>query len=190
MEEIIRKFSCVHKTVHGNGESNITKIMNTCDEMLVDRGCSDVCRNDSSVQRILNVEPVLVGRDPDTHVYICDEEKVGVKYARAVLEKSKEAKNIIIVSLDGPTPFTRKENSVIQFMLATSLSYNVTRHSLVPQHEVVATTTIEKHQFPKILDTDPVVQYYNWPIGTVVRVWRCYGGHEVIPFYRCVSESS
>jgi DNA-directed RNA polymerase subunit H (RpoH/RPB5) len=148
---------------------------------------------DDIADAILQFIPVIKGEKNDRKaidVYISDDDKVGVKFARHVLDKSQNS-DIIVISLEGPTPFTRKEcdGHKIQFMFAKDLCFNVTKHSLVPKHEVVKAPpgNLNKDQLPHILDTDPIVQYYNWPIGTIVRVWRCYAGHEPIPYYRCVS---
>ena len=46
---------------------------------------------------------------------------------------------------------------------------------------------VTREQLPRILDTDPVVRYHAWPCGAVVRVWRVFGGHEPIPYFRVVA---
>ena len=38
----------------------------------------------------------------------------------------------------------------------------------------------------RILDTDAVVQYHDWKVGTIVRVMRRFGGQEPIPYFRVV----
>lgn len=166
--------------------------MNTCEEMLRDRGCLRIQKTDDIASAISQSSAVIKGTKNDDEtidIYISDDDKVGVKFARIVIEKSQR-NHIIVVSLEGATPFTRKEcdGHSIQFMMAKDLCFNVTKHSLVPKHEVVEQPPgkLSKDQLPRILDTDPIVQYYNWPIGTIVRVWRCYAGHEPIPYYRCV----
>ena len=72
-------------------------------------------------------------------MYFYDESKIGVKFAREIKEQC-DLKNVrsICISTDGPTPFTKREcDSSIQFILAKSLCMNVTKHKLVPKHEVV-----------------------------------------------------
>ncbi len=193
-DDVVQRYQCVHRTFHGDGKANVLRIIGTCEEMLGDRGYEDVKRQAHPVAAIQRSDAVVVGKSaslpcPTVHVYICDENKVGVKYLRSVIEKSPNAKRIV-VSLDGPTPFTRRESTDVQFMFAKDLCFNVTKHKLVPKHEVVDNHPIASNLLPKILDTDPVVQYYDWPKGTVVRVMRCYAGHEPIPYFRCVSASS
>lgn len=190
MQHVGYKFQSVHKTIHGD-LSNLERILTTCDEMLRDRGCSQVCKAQNIPQAITRCEPVFTGTMRDRRIvdiYLCDDSKVGVKYARGVLDSSGDH-DAIIVSLEGPTSFTRKECDRIQFMLAKDLCYNVTKHMLQPKHEVVAhpPPPLMSDQLPRILETDPLVQYYNWPLGTIVRFTRCYAGHEPIVYYRCVS---
>ena len=125
-------------------------------------------------------------------MYLHAEDKVGVKFVRTVLEAASG--DVIIISLDGPTPFTKKEcdGKRIQFFLIKELCENITHHSLVPKHERVESLPpdILKEHLPLILETDPIVQYHNWPIGTVVRVLRSFGGHEPIPYLRVVSSAT
>lgn len=162
--------------------------------MLRDRGCTEVVRAVNPIESILQgAEPMLIGRgsvENDTNVYIHCEEKVGVKFARQVLEVSEaQGVNTIIVSTEGVTPFTKKEcdDKRMQFMLAKELYCNVTKHHLVPKHEVVVDHGFDLQCLPKLLETDRIVQYYNWPTGTVVKMWRCFGGHEPVPYFRVVS---
>ena len=41
---------------------------------------------------------------------------------------------------------------------------------------------ISPEALPKILESDRVVQYYNWPCGSIVRIRRVFGGHEPIEY--------
>lgn len=200
MEAVARKFERVNNTIHGDGKRVILQVVNTCEQMLRDRGYEDVQTTD--LEHALNDSlPVLQGEraaesDRRVSVYLCDEEKVGVKYVRSILQRhSNDASHLVVlVSVGGPTAFTRREcdGKPIQFLIAKDLCYNVTRHKLVPHHRAVPSPPngVEKDKLPRILDTDPIVQYYNWPVGTIVEVSRCYAGHEPIPYFRCVSAAS
>lgn len=194
---VLQRFGCIHKALHGNGNHVLGRIVKTCEEMLHDRGCLTVTRSANPMESIMQgTEPIVQGRGSefnDVDVYIHCEEKVGVKFARQVLEQSeKEGLKTIIVSVEGVTPFTKKEceDKKVQFMLAKDLYMNVTHHQLVPKHEVVTSCVYEKKCLPKILDSDKVVQYYDWPTGTVVQVKRCFGGHEPVPYFRVVCSAN
>ena len=191
--------------------------MTTCEEMLRDRGCTRVERAADLAPCLAAAtppEPALRGRGGarDFDVFLHGEDRVGVKYARAVIEHCAaggrdarergrdegrdarergrdEGRDAIIVSVEGPTPFTRREceGERVQFLCARDVVVNVTRHALVPRHERVPRGPVDAAHLPRILETDRVVQYYGWPPGTVVRVWRCFGGHEPIPYFRVVA---
>ena len=173
------------------------RVVLTCEEMLRDRGCASVARADDLAKALEEgTRPVLRGRGGprDVDVYVHAEERVGVKYARAVLEASGDGVTCLVVSVEGPTPFTRKEceGKPMEFFCARELVYNVTKHHLVPPHEVVPEPPegTTRDTLPKMLETDPVARYYAWPVGTVVRVVRRFGGCEPIPYFRVVVGSS
>ena len=104
----------------------------------------------------------------------------------------------MLVSLHGPTPFTRKEcNPQVEFFTYKQLFINITKHSLVPKHELV--TNAERqilkdnyalsdsfNELPKILCTDPICQYYAFSPGDIVRITRTIGTTEPLFFYRYV----
>jgi DNA-directed RNA polymerase subunit H (RpoH/RPB5) len=173
----MHKFASLHRAAHVDGNDVVGRLLSTCEEMLVDRGCTNVVRASG-------FSPAITSDQLDVHV---TEEKVGVKLARQILDAGKPA---VVVSPEGATPFTKREceGKPIQFLLARDMCVNVTKHHLVPKHEVVAADEVptQTGTLPKILTSDPVVQWYDWPVGTVVRVWRCFGGHEPVPYYRVV----
>lgn len=187
MDALLRRYGCVHNSLHGDGRDVLGRIVVTCEQMLRDRGCTRVVRADDPFEAILASRPTVCGRGGprDLDVYVHAEDKVGVKWARTVLEHGVA---VVAVAPEGATPFTKKEceGKPIQFMTAREACVNVTRHALVPRHEVVEDATHTLRLLPKIADTDPVVRWYDWPPGTVVRVFRCFGGHEPVPYLRVV----
>ena len=101
---------------------------------------------------------------------------------------------MVVVSTDGPTPFTRKEceGKPVQFLLARQVCVNVTKHHLVPRHVRVdhPPDGMTPDDLPKMFETDPIAQYHAWPVGTVVRIDRRFRGHEPVPYFRVVSPAS
>lgn len=165
----------------------------TCEQMLLDRGCTAVRVADAPLCEAAAGRPFVRGEAPDTEVYLHLEDRVGVRFARQVVEGLGEGKkSALIVSLEGPTPFTRREceGQRLQFFTCRQLCVNVTRHSLVPRHTAVAPAGHDLALLPKLLETDAVAQYYGWPVGTVVQIERRLGTHEPIPYFRVVSASS
>ena len=59
------------------------------------------------------------------------------------------------------------------------LSFNVSRHVLVPKHELVINKSkflrdnnITVQSLPEIKSDDAMVRYYNWKIGSIVKITR------------------
>lgn len=201
----LKRFGHIHHTIHCGAYVTLARILKTCAEMLRDRGCGRV--NTMNVDELASaleadeLVPILSGKTDATliHVYLHLEDRVGVKYTRALFEKLQteydgESVDAIVISTDGVTPFARKEceGKPVYFFFAKDLSVNITKHCLVPRHERVDAlppgTTLES--LPHILDSDKVVQYYNWPIGSIIRIERIFGGFEPVPYYRVVVASS
>lgn len=73
--------------------------------------------------------------------------------------------------------------------------FNVTKHSIVPKHTALTTEETEQvkkmhpgGKFPSLFTTDPVCKYYNWPVGTLVRIERKFGqAQEPRSYYRIVT---
>lgn len=72
-------------------------------------------------------------------------------------------------------------NLHIEFFAEPELIINITKHSLVPKHEVLSPQdkkeflehyAIEEWQLPKIFKNDPVVKYYGVGVGTVLKITR------------------
>jgi len=105
---------------------------------------------------------------------------------------------IIIVSLEGPTAFTKKEaeNNYpnIQFFLFQQLCVNITKHALVPKHECLGPTersnmkirVFHDEEWPKLYTSDPIAQYYNYKAGDLIKITRTVGYPEPVYFYRLV----
>lgn len=179
----------LHGTTFGDGERILQRIVSTCEAMLRDRGCVSMEATKDVIAAVDNGTCVLKGTREDgraTIVYFSADDKVGVKFARTIAKNASQEDELVIVSTDGPTPFTRKEcdGQNIQFIHAKDVYVNKTKHKLVPLHESVASAPMGMTvaELPKIVDTDPIVQYYNWPIGTIVRIHRVFGGE----YYRVV----
>merc|ERR1711966_639587 len=65
------------------------------------------------------------------------------------------------------------------------LWFDYSTHTLVPRHEALTKTEanavlssyhLTREQLPKLLTRDPIVRFYNWSEGTVVKVTKIFGG--------------
>ena len=198
-DRFLQTLGRIHESIKGDGLTTLKRILTTCEEMLIDRGYVDLYRESDVLKSMEQSIPIMTGTDKEgkrTLVYVHMEDRVGIKFARSILEAMKEEENntMVIISLEGPTPFTRKEfeGERIQFMLAKDVCVNKTRHVLVPRHEMVLHPPqgVKVEDLPKIPDSDPIVQYYNFRPGTIVRTMRTFGGHESVPYFRLVTAFS
>lgn len=174
----------------------------TCREMLEDRGY-DIIDEQNVQHAIKNELPVLKGRRPDEelpmYVFFVEEAKIGVKTVRRIVPLiGVEAHRILLVSDEGPTPFTKKElllTPEIEYMLYKRLSFNFARCDIVPPHRLLSEeeeralrrkfATREDDEWPKLYSTDPIVRYFNFPSGRIVEISR-YTGYEPSLYYRVV----
>ena len=190
-DALLDRLGNVHQAIHEDGARVLGAVIRTAQQMLEDRGCTAVRAVDDALSEILEGRPVVLS--DETLVFVHSEDRVGVKAARAMVEQC-DGKLCVCVSIDGPTAFTRNEFQTreVQFMMCRALVVNVTHHSLVPRHRLVDPTQlkVDTRRLPVILDTDPIVQYYNWPVGSVLHVERAFFGSEPVPYYRTVQASS
>lgn len=186
--------------MHGSGHSILERVLRTSQEMLEDRGCRNVICSADLLNDIEEGKAVLTGEFGDgkssIHLYIHAEDKVGIRFMRAKMDGARDRDEVltIVVSIEGPTPCTRREfddPATVQFMLIKDLVMNRTRHALVPRHERVdhPPSGVRIDDLPKILLTDPIVKYHNYPLGSIIRFERTWGGHEMVPYFRSVSSA-
>ena len=136
-------------------------------------------------------------------VYFATDIKVPVRKMREYIQHMEDHKvnHAIVVYAQQITPGAKAELSQkydIETFQAVELYENRTRHSLVPRHEKIATEQevqeimrryhiTSKNEFPIYYLTDPIVRYYHWSPGTVVRIQRRLGGlKEPEVYYRQV----
>lgn len=186
--------------MHRDGAYILERVLSNCRQMLLDRGARGVVQVENPLKVIEtgNVLPILQTMgdgSPSTRIYISKEDKVSIKFARAAIEDAGAecCERIVIVSIEGPTPFSKREcdGKPVQFFLAKDVFVNKARHSLVPRHEVVESPpgNVTVQQLPRILDSDPVVQYFHFPVGAVLKITRVFGGCEEVPYFRVVVSS-
>ena len=177
-------------------EELLERVLVTCVEMVTDRGYS-------VLTACATHDPALVAeREGEVlHLLFHPEDKVGVKAVRT-LQQEMDASGVgkvLLVSTDGPTPFTKKELSDeerIAFWTIAKLVINITKFDIVPPHtllgeEEAASLAKQFHvksdkDWPKLLRSDPVCRYYDFPVGGLVKVDRSFG-HAAHVYYRMVT---
>tara|TARA_B100000683_G_scaffold139022_1_gene135440 strand:- start:779 stop:1303 length:525 start_codon:yes stop_codon:yes gene_type:complete len=154
--------------------------------MLEDRGFEVPAVGAATAKaRFLESQPIHTGEARDGRrvvLYIDSEERTGIKRVRQLMEQHPD--DIVVVSIDGVTPFTKKEvahEARITFFVAKEVMHNLPRHCLVPRHTALSQEEAEAvkkrfhmmdHHWMLLLSSDPVARWYNWRIGTIVRIER------------------
>lgn len=171
--------------------------------MLSDRGYSDIsftCKTIEEIEDAIKNGTHIAHAEgenvEDIEVYICNDEKVGVKHLRTWCEQNSLSTTLVLISLDGPTTFTKKEaencDYNIQFFCFKDLSVNITKHMLVPQHKKIDTLpkingfTIDKDDLPKLSHIDKISLYYAFQPGDIVEITRCCGSQQPLKYWRLV----
>jgi len=195
--ENLRKIGQLHNTAQLATSQILMATLKTSIEMLKDRGYTNIqsCQTlDEVKQGMCESRCIVCGNgDRSVHIYFHNEDRVGVKQLRSWVESST-ADNVIVVSLEGPTAFTRKEAETqcphVRFFLFSQLCVNITKHSLVPKHEKVSalpmTLSAEMTEVPSLFTTDAVCQYYGYEPQSIIRITRTVGAHEPMYYYRIV----
>lgn len=182
------------------------RVLSVLREMLQDRGFGEVSRCTDAPGGAGR----LKGANPSGGIcyayYLGETDKLGIAHLRKISAahgEEADLRSLIIVCKDGTTPFARRELTQdggkwadISVFCTRQVRENITRHMLVPRHvrcgdgEVKA--VLARHELasvmalPFISDQDPVVRYYNFPVGAVLRIERRNGEQETEPYYRTV----
>jgi len=120
--------------------------------------------------------------------------KVGVEVVRGIADivaSHEHLSRVILIYEKSITPFAANQIRIhndagalqIETFNTSPLQFNVSRHMLVPQHNLLSATDTEKvvaeygstALFP-VLNvtgaTDAVAKYYNFPVGRLIRIDR------------------
>lgn len=85
----------------------------------------------------------------------------------------------IIIAPSKLSPQAKREASSLKLFLFDQLLIRLPKHIYVFPHEAVDEEA--RDELPQILESDPVIQWYGYPKGTVVKITRADG-----PTYRVV----
>lgn len=115
-------------------------------------------------------------------------------------EDDEAFETYILVVNETVTPNNMKSitsmNKPVEVHLVSRLQFNITKHFLVPKHEVIQDKDIidmltqqyklkSKTQFPIILKTDPIAKYYGMRTGDLVKITRTSETAGEYVIYRC-----
>jgi DNA-directed RNA polymerase subunit H (RpoH/RPB5) len=213
MEEVTVNFlkelskSCSFGSIHGN--DCVSRIYRNIVTMLECRGYANVISKCNTVPDIFDHmkrnESVVIGQGcefkDDVHIFFYLENKIGIKHLRAILEDADANAIICILSVDGPTTFTKKDARdhmrIIQFPTFKQLFNDLSSHHMIPSHRLLSNTEKDNMkikyniqndaQLPFLLQKDPVAVFYDLRKGDVVEIKRKgFGGQEGTLYYRVV----
>lgn len=175
-------------------------VIKTLQEMLNDRGYTRI----QAINKHGDGYVMLcVAQKPGGAVlcFLSLDAKTGVKTIRAVEAELLRhgTSHAILISRDGCTSFSMKEmndsRTTIETFKKTDLSFNVSKHVLVPAHralspdekrELLSRLRLKAGDLPRMKASDPVARYYNFTPGTVVRIERQVANLEPGVYYRTV----
>lgn len=166
----------------------VVKAFVTVKEMLADRGVEAVgldAYSDAEIVALCKHEHIFVlEANEDLRVLFYLHNKFKINEMRRFLTEKK--KHIVILkekinNLNARG--IRDQNSNVEIFMLKDLLFNVSRHELVPKHEVIFDPNeVErimrmydlkyKSQMPIILRTDPMCRYLDMKSGELVRITR------------------
>lgn len=165
---------------------SVPRILANAAQMIRDRG------DEPAAPTMNDNEGVVIGNRFVVWLVDARDEKlrVGVQHLRTARARWPD-KKIILLAHGGCTPYlaTRVRGEVcdeecidIEVFSTSAFHVDLPRHVLVPKHTVVSSDCVsdilQSHSLrsvdclPKLLASDPVAQWYGWPVGTVVKVER------------------
>ena len=165
------------------------KAYQTCLEMVQQRGYVVIDQDDERI--LASRENKSTKEEEQICVFITNTSKFNVESIQEYISmmKKMEVYNCIIVYRDSATPVAKKiveesKDMNIELFIEDELQYNITKHYLVPKHEIayrkgtVGCVNFKKKytdNLPIILSTDPLSRFYGYEKGDIIRVVRRNG---------------
>lgn len=137
-------------------------------------------------------------------VFSSTDDKVRVEHVRAYIDCLDSLANysgLLVHEGDiTPSALTLLTSGKIQTFHKSYLWNNITRHELYFPHtllsedeaqKLISSLKTTKDKLPRISCADPVVKYFGWGVGAVVKIQRKLGGMQITqPYWRVVTEVS
>jgi DNA-directed RNA polymerase I, II, and III subunit RPABC1 len=167
----------------------IMKVYNTCIELLNERGYEILDKDDerilgSRINKFTNAEDQIC-------VFLSITNKFNVESIQEYIYmlKQMEINHCIIVHRENATPVAKKivedsKDLIIELFNEDELQCNITKHYLVPKHELVYKKGTKQciefkskygDKFPTILKSDSVARFYGYERGDIIQITRKNG---------------
>lgn len=159
----------------------MNKTYETCLEMLNQRHYINIIENDDHILA-----------EKQNGEYICcffqPIQKFNIEYLQEYINIMNKFKlsHAIIIYKDNITPIVKKtiydlKDIIIECFIEDELQYNITKHYLVPKHELLyyvnSKEAIElrkkfNNKFPILLKSDPICRFYGFNKGDIIKITR------------------
>ena len=162
------------------------KAYEICVEMIQQRGYIIIDQDDERI--LASRENRVSKKEEQICVFITNTPKFNVESIQEYISmlKKMDVSHCIIVYRDSATPVAKKiveESKDINIELFTEeeLQYNITKHYLVPKHEIefkkgtLGCANFKKKytdDIPIILKSDPISRFYGYERGDIIKVTR------------------
>lgn len=167
----------------------MNKAYQTCIELIQQRGYEI---DDNDDERILATRiNQFTGEEEQICVFLTKTSKFNVDSIAEFISslQKMEVSHCIIVYKDNATPVAKKivdesKDLRIELFDESELQYNITRHEIVPKHEIAykkgTKDCVEwkkkySDNFPILLSNDPICRFYGYDKGDVIKVTRKNG---------------
>ena len=161
-----------------------TIVRSTCIEMIQQRGYKIIKNDDVIIAEKLDHNNIIV--------FFNETSKLDVERLKEYLSLMGESGiyHSIIIFKDAVTPVAKKvveelpkssegkNNYIIELFEHKTLRYNITKHRLVPKHTALPKKASQQFKelygtkIPILLRNDPIVQFYNFQRGDIIRIDR------------------
>ena len=159
----------------------MNKLFQICLEMLNARNYTNIIENEDHIlAKKYNGEYVCCFFQPVI--------KFNIEYLQEYINimNKLNLKHMIILYKDNITPIVKKtiddlKDIIIEFFIEDELLYNITKHYLVPKHELLyransaEANELKKkfnNKFPILLKSDPVSRFYGFNKGDIIKITR------------------
>lgn len=165
------------------------KAYETCVEMINQRGYRIIDQDDERI--LAERKNVFTKKDEQICVFLTNTSKFNVESIQEYISmmKKMDVWNCIIVYRDNVTPVAKKiveesQEMTIELFNEDELQFNITKHFLVPKHELIYKKGTKECQefkkkytdrFPIILKTDPICRFYGYQKGDIIKITRRNG---------------
>lgn len=165
-------------------DEKISKAIDVCKEMLIQRGCDIIDIEDNICN---DIKIIAIKNNVKTCVFLSESVKFNVDRIKEYIYilNSNDMVQCIIIYIGTITSYVSKtidlvKNLDIELFNIDDLQFNITKHSLQPVFEKMDTHESELFRkrwgkIPMMSVSDPISRFYKYKIGDVIKITRKNG---------------